>query len=144
MRSSALICWCSRFCATAGAATASTASASVDRTRFLCMPSLNTLLRRDDEVTTSILGPCVLGVSHVERELLPVTYNTDPLRRNTERRQICLDRYSTTFAKGEVVLGRSTLVAVPLDGDSPCRELLEHLSVGRRNGAARLVQFSTV
>src|SRR4029078_5259718 len=144
MRSSALICWCSRFCATAGAATASTASASVDRTRFMCMPSLKSLLRRDNEMTTSILRPCVLGVGHVERGLLPVTYNSDPFRRNSERRHVGLHRDSPTFAESEVVLGRSPLVAMPFNGDSPRSVLLEDLRIGRRDRATRLVQFRTV
>src|SRR5688572_23750976 len=144
MRSSALICWCSRFCATAGTAAASTASASVDRRRFMCMPSLNTLLRRDDEVPPSILGPGIFAVAHVKRELLSVTYCTDPIRRYTQRRQIGLHRDRASLAERQVVLSRSPLVAVSLDGDSPRRKFLEHPGVGLRDHPTGLVEFGAV
>src|SRR5688500_2948237 len=110
----------------------------------MCMPSLNTLLRRDDEVAPSILGPGIFAVAHIEREFLSVTYCTDPIRRYTQRRQIRLHRDRAALAKRQVVLGRSALVAVAFDRDSPRRVLLEHSGIGLRDGPAALVQFGTV
>src|SRR5262245_2961345 len=112
--------------------------------RVVCMPYLNTLLRRDDEMPASIPGPRLFRMAHVERELLPVTYSTNPIRRYPQRREIGFHRDRAPLAESEVVLGGSSLVAMAFDGDPPRRVLLQHRRVLRRDCPGGVVQLGTV
>src|SRR5438045_3373807 len=73
-------------------------------------------------------------MARVEWKFLPVTDGTQAVRRNPERDEVGLDRHGPAFTQREVVLGRSALVAVPLDSYDPGTVAPQHVGVraGRR------------
>src|SRR5262245_9054748 len=83
------------------------------------------LLRRNDEVRAPIRGVRLFITRRVERKLLAVAHRPHPRGGNAERYEIVACHQRTPLTQGEVVFGRSPLVAMPFDGDLPIAILFQ-------------------
>ncbi len=87
-----------------------------------------------DEMPTAILLPASFVAFAAERFLFPVADRLDAAGINARSSQSVLDCAGALVAQGQVVICRSTLVAMPLNREVHVRMLIEELRVGLNRG----------
>src|SRR5688572_29530247 len=131
MRSSADCCWCSRFCAAAGARAPDRSTTAAART-MLCFISI----RGYYKMAATVPGIRLFSSGGVEGELLAVADRPDAIGRDAERGEERLDGDGAALAEREVVLYRPRFVAMPFDGHHPAWVFLQQAGVLGGRGAA--------
>ena len=77
------------------------------------------VFRRNHEVRPPVSAPRVFLMSRIEREFTAVADRPQPIRVDAKRNQIRPRRDRSSLAKRQIVLRRSSLVAVAFDRDRP-------------------------
>src|SRR5688572_18869305 len=101
-------------------------------------------IRCNHKMTATVLRHRFLGLARIERKLLAVADRANPIAGDSERDEKRLHGKGASFAKREVVLSRTALVAVSLDRNHPARIRLQDFGIGRGGLAPRLIQFGAV
>src|SRR5437867_13148841 len=68
-------------------------------------------------MAATILLPAGFGALHAERLLLAEADGAEAVGRDAQREEILLDGTGAAIAEAEVVFGRTTLIAMALDGE---------------------------
>src|SRR5687767_14878691 len=123
MRTSADTCWCSRFCATAGAGARAPPSSQKTSTKgsafftslfftilfftslfFTGVLFMRASFRRDHEVRAPVPRPRAFLVTRIERKFLAVADDPHPIGGDAQRDEVRLDGHRAPLAERQVVL----------------------------------------